>query len=1072
MSDLTIPGQPPDETPLPDTEIVRESDFRVSDMLPQIDASLTEAFDEQHSEVTRLLADVSREIDSSIPDIDREIRALVGQIDMGMDEAFTATHKSIGQLDKQVLDTLNKGEDYLIAQGVLYPQSHYDRVENLTSSNPKVFDENIPPSSSQDVPVVAVGSWNSTQATGLQPGGQCIISGTGEIGTLITDPTRPGYVFCQTPNNTPGPLTGYGDCPPQPSKLGDRCYGRSDGITGVIIRDPNNPQAYLCSVDGRTGEYYPCMVLEPTGGEIPDNPPVGSPPPYPTSPPISPPYPPPQSPPVDPTGWMPVSPPSVPPPPTGSTTIPTGAGITQEIIQTCPTPIIQCPAPILNITVPPIVFPPQTPVPPLLGTPIPPVPPVPVSGTSPPVPGVSPVSPPATPPSVPPAPTVQHLPEGQSSVDWADSNACLHAKELCDKISSAAQVSPGEANTPTPTQDQTWFNGFSETIEFLSNPQKHVEQWWINFGGSNTSTDWGKNFVSALYQVGGTIAKDLMERSLPAGVHNKPYAMLAMSTLGTANFVAKWTGLPIDYYFTSTLYSMRYCDPQYIVGQVDADNMYLRGFIDKNTWECYTKAHGNIPSLWYTSVQAKAIQLNPGEIIQLRNRGFIPTLEAFNERMRKSGIENPAITAELTKLAEFVPPYGDLVSWMVKDVFDDETVKKFGYDKDFDKKFENSETAQAYARANGIDVGVMRNIWRAHWKSLSNTEFLEALHRLRPDRPEVIEWTAQYGSVPPELQGIGLIPEKPLVMTAEDVRYALEINDVAPTFIDAFMSISYHPLTATDGTRAYQIGTLDSEGLYHVYRSVGYNEKDARTVVKARVAEKNKAISTNSGVMSARKIVKYLKDQLITRDEADDRLKDINPDDDTRTRILDGAEREFDIDAMSCTAKGYRLKYLYGEFTTRDAVELLTTAGFALSSAIKLSKKWECERDGRRKEPRVAMLCEWYTSGYITGDQYFERLTRLGYSPEDAVKIGGTCHDKEVYKRAKEAAARAEKHRKEILSEFKTEQSILRKLSEEKRQEYERLTKALDKAKSELDRKWQEEKEIMPVTQPSHNGSP
>lgn len=1043
-------AQPDDETPLPDTNIQYQANLFVPREAPLYLDELIGIEKELTSSIKNMIDETRKIQTDNLNEINLEIAKMMGSSNVTIDDRLDDIRKQIKKIDSSIVKTLNDAESYIIPYVPNYPLWHMDRVEALSQEDDGYFQNNYindPPYAdrieSPDVCILC----NSYPPDPIKRviGTNCQDTNTGEWGVWAPDPNYEGYVILKpldrdctygTPTNTVNPV----------SRAGDPCFDYLTNQDGILYPHPDLPGYLICRSTPPDNTPPPQLPTSPFPGSNPMGGPPGvqvGPIDLPPSPPLNVPIPtdPPLIPTVPPT-YNPVPPTVVPPTYNPDGTCP-------PTLFQCPTPIIQCPQPVINVTVQSPITNTTTNVSNTQNPPTIPPPSVPQVTTKP------TEEPPED--SEPSEPTIVDRLVGDAaigiwgmSVDWASELRCEGANRLCVQLQLKAEDPKGGFVDRVSNPDNSFLGIISEGLDVLVNPVSNAYDFFSDIFGEVESTDIVGNLFAQMWKRGGALGKIVLDSMLPAGVHNKPAATYFCSATGLANFVTKWTGIPVDYYLTSHKYSMQFCDPQYIIGQTDIDNLFLIGEMNEKEWECLTKAQGNIPSIHKRARDGKQRQLGENEVISLKRRKLLKDDDEYYKLMNKDSVIDRNISDRLYKLSEYVPTYSDLVPWMVRDVFDKEVVEKYQYDKHFKEKYLDDPKAQEFAEAAGITEDVMRYIWRAHWKIISNTQLLEALHRLRPDRPEVEQWESETTN-PLTGEPMPVNEEtKPIVVTSEDVRTALEINDVAPTWVDALMATSYHPLTATDGVRSFQIGTIDEDGLYHIYRDNGYNEKDAREVVRFRVAERNRMVSNSSGVMTTRKIVSAYKDGIITHKEAMNRLQSNIVDHKVREEILDKADRELEIQTKKCQLDGLQKRFVYGEIDDEQLSIELSDIGIDQTKIDRIVNSWICKRDSRRKEPRVKMLGEWYAQGFITGDQYFERLIRLGYNGDDAARIAGTMHNNEVVRRAKQSAIMAEKNRKEFFREMYEQKRDIQAYIDKRRAEYEEIVKSIKIAQAEL----------------------
>lgn len=474
-----------------------------------------------------------------------------------------------------------------------------------------------------------------------------------------------------------------------------------------------------------------------------------------------------------------------------------------------------------------------------------------------------------------------------------------------------------------------------------------------------------------------------IDQIAPQSVPNKAAAVYYAGRLGIAASAEKYAGVPLMYLYQADTYALQWSNPQYLPGQVRVDAAYLAGQIDDATWVCWTRANGNLPEPARKIMLADQNKLTITENIALHMRGVF-NREVLHRRARDLGFLFPNYVDELLVLAQALPTQSDLIRFMSRDAADDAVAKKYGYDAEFEDKF--TPIMQRWAKSLGLDDTYFRYQWRAHWNIPSFTQLSEMLARLRPDRPEMNEWQAAVDAQTETDKLLNPIP-MPEYVTPEDVAEALRIDDVAPGWVQRLMAISTNPINRTDSVRAYMIGAFDEERLYHAFRDVQYSDRDARTLVEFYKQDKARRGRNLSGTWSVRKTIRYYKSGWVNREQAFDLLRPLFPSDRATNDTLELADQELAADLRAAQLKALKRGFLYGEFSERTTAQLMRQFGMDGPQAERMLALWTVERDGRFRQPTIAMLTKWLKANIIDVEQMRARLVNLGYRLTDADRI-------------------------------------------------------------------------------------
>lgn len=643
-----------------------------------------------------------------------------------------------------------------------------------------------------------------------------------------------------------------------------------------------------------------------------------------------------------------------------------------------------CPAPVnVTVNVPPIVMPPYAPpgsspaystttnnlIQPFANPAVPPPPPGPSYAGSTPSSLLFPLSP------------SDLQATNAIAVAWGDVSGCNRIAEIIDNAQGAKAVLPAP-NVTDPIKayiDSTFGGSASQAL-------------WGNLGPNiGKFKDIAKTFTdstaliaqSALATLDDLGTKALLSTFAPQNVPNPVTALHFGSKVGAAALAEKKTGMPLTYLAMGDLYGFQYANPQFLPNQIRTDNAFLSNQINESTWVCWTRANGNLPEPARRVMNADQLKPNLADLITLYRRGNLAK-EDLPKRARELGVMEPAYIPEWLEATKQLPTQSDLIRFMVRDAADKGVVDKYGYDNGFESKFPGQ--MQKWATALGLDLEYFKYQWRVHWTIPSYTQLTEMLTRLRRDRLEVREWEAVNGPWAPDPPGKPT-PGKPRVVTLDDVRQALQINDLAPGWVDEMVSIAYTPINRTDSVRAYMMGAFDDAQLLDSFQNAGYSPRDAKLMLGFYRQDKQRRQRNVSGTWSPRKVVKYYKASTISRAQAANLLKPVMPSAQMINDVLDGADAELAADEKQVQLRRLKRAYMVGEWSEKDLVDSFNWMELDAAQQQHLLKVWFAEREGRMKQPTVAQLGKWVNLGIIPIDEAERRLINLGYAKIDADRI-------------------------------------------------------------------------------------
>lgn len=507
--------------------------------------------------------------------------------------------------------------------------------------------------------------------------------------------------------------------------------------------------------------------------------------------------------------------------------------------------------------------------------------------------------------------------------------------------------------------------------------------------------------VEAIATVGAGIFGSLNNVLEAMGIENATGAAVATAPLALLGWMERITGAPFGYYGTAWVQTMHYASPLILPDQGSANTQYLSGVISDSQWECLTKLNGVRPGPERMTVEASRARLGIQDSIALYRRGKIdrPTL---NTKMRNQGVLHDAEREEFLQVTEAIPTPGDIIRMMVRDVEDEKVWKPNEYDKFFEDKYTGQ--LEQWGIANAMSKQQMLYLWRAHWELPSNTTVYESIRRLRPGRVQPLQGIDQQGN---PVQ----VPVKPV--TLDDAAQVLLANDVAPGWVGRTLALSYVPVNLTEIKALHKNGVIDREEVYQRLQDIGKSPADAATLTDLVVRDNARMFANEAGALSRRRTVREYVDGGLTRLQARTILAVTIPDEDVVTRVLDEGDMIRGAEARRECIKGLKRRYMVGEFDDPDAKKRLEDLGVDDFVATTMVAKWHCTRDARAREPRVTMLQSWWNLGIIDSNELYTRLKRLGFSFQDASRIVTETETARQLRNQKEAAALAERQRKE-----------------------------------------------------------
>lgn len=460
----------------------------------------------------------------------------------------------------------------------------------------------------------------------------------------------------------------------------------------------------------------------------------------------------------------------------------------------------------------------------------------------------------------------------------------------------------------------------------------------------------------------------------------------------------------------------RYLCPAMLPSPDNAIECYLANAIDAGTAECWTRAGNQIWADWTKLIESRQSKLDEAALVAYWRRGKINEAQ-LNDELRRRGWLNANYAQAIKDLSEQIPPASDLVTFMVRDVEDQNIVQRFGLDTDFNQKYAGK--IPDWAKAQGVSDDYMLRVWRSHWGVPAPTNCYEFWHKLRHD--------PQFGG-PQQLQ--------------DDITTALEQQDILPFWIPYYLASSYHPPTRVDTRRMFEAGTINRDEVWLAFTQQGYSDQNAEKLTQFAESQKLLKLQNDKyvrgfvkGVVSETELTRWLTSRNATDDEVNEIIRIAKND-----RII--ARR------MVCH-KAWRKRYLLGEYSADQVKALIIDDGLDVGTAEVLVDGWTCEKSSKGKHVPAAQLCRWFMEGIISTTDYYGRLLNLGYGQDDADGLVSDCEYRLQVKRT----AEQQKQIKQLLQQAKSDEAAREKAQRQAAAAARQREAALEKARKATNRR-------------------
>lgn len=298
-----------------------------------------------------------------------------------------------------------------------------------------------------------------------------------------------------------------------------------------------------------------------------------------------------------------------------------------------------------------------------------------------------------------------------------------------------------------------------------------------------------------------------------------------------------------------------------------------------------------------------------GLLVTLLQRGHIDQ-DTYTSLMRRLGYNDDQ--AERWRLAGlFYPSPSDLVSWQSREVFEPDSIARYG----LDNEFEGLEL-EPFRRA-GMDDEQIRNFWRAHWQHPPFGQVADMLHR------DLLMGVDGRDAAPPGSPAWQELRDR----QTEEVYDWYRLVEIAPHWRDKLTQMAYLPYTRVDIRRMWDLGVATDEDVLRAYLDQGYDLEHAQGLLAFTKVERrlpDLVQMYKNGWIDAGQIREFLLDAGIAEHSVEQYVRQKLPNLDAPHRVA----RERDL-TKSEIIKGVKK----GLITEAEAEEFLVEIGYDADEA-------------------------------------------------------------------------------------------------------------------------------------------
>ncbi len=329
-------------------------------------------------------------------------------------------------------------------------------------------------------------------------------------------------------------------------------------------------------------------------------------------------------------------------------------------------------------------------------------------------------------------------------------------------------------------------------------------------------------------------------------------------------------------------------------------------------------------------------RLTEDELIQSLWRGQ-KTESQFRLELAHKGWSPDDVNA-WREFANSIPGISDSIRFLVRDVFNEDIVRRYGYDEGWPV----GPIIELGAK-QGYSATLMQAWWRAHFQLPSPTQAAEMVHRA----------------------GLSL----------HDYDQLLRINDYPPFWRKYFMKLVYQPLTRVDIRRVYNVLGKDRDWLIARHKEIGYDDENASTLADFVIANRKEETKD----LTKADIAAAYEDRALDRGAAVNQLKALGYDDNEADIILRRVDVRIRQERVQDEIELLHQKFLAGVVKEPEARSLLAGLGQSQVRIDTYLFKWDRENEVKPRLPTRSDAEAFARRGVITLDEYDDYLKLLGY---------------------------------------------------------------------------------------------
>lgn len=414
--------------------------------------------------------------------------------------------------------------------------------------------------------------------------------------------------------------------------------------------------------------------------------------------------------------------------------------------------------------------------------------------------------------------------------------------------------------------------------------------------------------------------------------------------------------------------------------------LWRLGLISRDAFFASLKSNG-----WYQDsaiAMQQAVSALPS-VYELLLAGWRGLPQEDMDRYRKAlGFVNDESWDIFQNANKPLPGPSDLVRFAIREAWDEDTARAWGYDDEFPEPFRRwmqwygQDWGEAFVGSDGRqypNVPWPKAYWRAHWQIMAPTQAYRALHLLRPDQ------IARYRELSP-----GVTP-----FTVQDMTRVLKVSDYPPKMRAWLQAIAFTPMRLVDIRQTYRLGVRDRQWAVNRLLDRGAVREDANTTLDLWDRQNEPDLQAMLNAFRKRFTLERVAENRaayaiggISRDAAINNMSGLGLPQPLILQVLAFEDSRQARKQLTGFISQMRRSYLTGSLSDAEVAQSLSAANIAAPAIQRYLRLWQSELGIERRSLSTSQVVAAVASGALPPAVAAVRLARLGWTqPDIALQI-------------------------------------------------------------------------------------